>query len=219
MPTGLAIAINASALIERSAALSSVRTLRPGHFSHVASLAGATLIQIAAAPVVLRPAHFDNPHTLGGATLTASAGDEEDDMTPRRFWRLQMLKQASNGFALDELQFRTVVSGGQAATGGTPIESGHFGSEVPANAFDGATSKWAGGALSGLEYLGYDFGAGNEVDIVEVAIKSYTSEQAQTPYIFLVQKGDDGICWKDAWMGETTPDWGAAETRVFTRPA
>lgn len=222
MPTGLILAINASALIERSEALSTSQHLRPAHFSHFASLAGARLIQISAEPVALRPTHFDNPHSFGGATLVASAGDDtEIDMTPRRFWRIYLQHQNSNAFALDTLQFRETNGGGQGATGGTAIEgpSGHFGGEVPANAFDASTTKWSANAGTPGEWLGYDLGSGNAKDFVEVMIKSYTSEQAQTPDVFIVEKGDDGVNWLVAWHVQTTPDWGAAETRVFPRPA
>jgi hypothetical protein len=119
-------------------------------------------------------------------------------MAAHRYWRVRAIQ--ANGFpnGAAEVELRTVIGGSTVTTGGTAISSGDYsGGYDKSYAFDGNPTdghEWAGNAADG-SWIGYDFGAGNEKDIVEVA---YTARQfygAQSPYIASLDYSDDGSAW------------------------
>lgn len=122
-----------------------------------------------------------------------------------RYWRLTSMYQDDMRYAqVAGLKFRGVPSGPNLATGGTAIESGHYSSNVAANAFDGnSATVWegnsgAGNSASGNIWIGYDFGA--PVSIVEVEVEvNATYETGERPRAGWVHYSDDGANWVAAW--------------------
>lgn len=120
-------------------------------------------------------------------------------MTAHRYWRYQV--DAVNFGAYTscmELQLRTSIGGSSVATGGTASASSTGFGWVPANAFDGSTggNGWHSGNAGfpgTTEWLQYDFGAGNDKDIVEFAVFNRPANVGQVPSEFRLQYSDDGV--------------------------
>lgn len=142
-----------------------------------------------------------------------------------RYWRVVMTDTDAGNYAqIGSLSFRSVPNGPQLAAGGTAIESGHYGSNVAANAFDGNPSTvWE--SQSGSEnsfnlWVGYDFGAPVSVAEIEM-IMHPTYETDERPRAGWVQYSDDGSNWASAWpFGTWTwSDLIRASTSPFYSPS
>lgn len=126
------------------------------------------------------------------AGATAAAG--------HRYWRI--LVTANDGHAtaseFPEIEMHTSVGGADVCTGGTAIAGGGFTGSTPSNAFD--NNSGVGYVPTGTSgYIGYDFGAGNEKDIVEYSIGTGASTNATAlPKTFKLQWSDDNSSWTDA---------------------
>lgn len=111
-------------------------------------------------------------------------------------------------------------SGGADVTGsGTALASGETGtSEQKAYAFDNSTATyWQTASGSSGAWLGYDFGAGNEKEIVEISLQALSGYASRMPREADVQYSDDGSTWTTAWSFSFTSWTNAAQ--VFTRPS
>lgn len=145
-------------------------------------------------------------------------------MAAHRYWRLRSLANNGGGCTtITELIMATTPGGATVCSGGTIIKSSEqAGWEAP-KAFDGIVSGdqgWASanGDIDGA-WIGYDFGAGNSQDIVEVRVMSRThsSYLNQTPKLFFIQYSDDGTNWyqRGPSSGIQT-GWTANEIRTFS---
>jgi hypothetical protein len=135
-------------------------------------------------------------------------------MPAARYWRLEMQGRPSAITYCGELILRTVAGGAQAATGGTPISSADYAGFAKANAFDGNPSTlWLpsnGANVSG--WIGYDFGAGHERDIVEVAVDLTGHLAESTPEHMRMAYSLDGANWTPVYPIVRPPQ----ELAVFT---
>lgn len=139
-------------------------------------------------------------------------------MAAHRYWRMYIT--ANNGYSggfymvIGELQFRTSIGGSNVATGGTPISDSSFSGRPASNAFDGNTStSWASAGTGLPHYIGYDFGAGNEKDIVEMSVLP-ADQLAQWPTDWQLQYSDDGSTWSTLFRVQFT-DWSSSGPFVF----
>jgi len=136
-----------------------------------------------------------------------------------RYWRIVSMFQDNFSFVqIADLKFKGVPSGPNLATGGIPIESGHFRSNTAAQAFDGnPNTVWEGNATSGDSragniWVGYDFGSA--VSIVEVEVQVHpTYETDERPRAGWISYSDDGANWVPAWPFGT---WSWASTLIHT---
>lgn len=126
-----------------------------------------------------------------------------------RFWRFHMLSNQGGTYSeFYELVLKTEVGGPDIAIGGTPIgDGGNL-----QNAFDQSDQTSAG--IN--NYIGYDFGANNEKNIVEVEIwiNGYIPHNPSTGNI---EWSDDGSVWNIAWPVSRLPSVPAHA--VSTNPA
>ena len=118
---------------------------------------------------------------------------------------------------------RIVAGGSTVCTGGTVIKSSEQAGWEAVKAFDGIVTGdqgWASatGDIDGA-WIGYDFGSGNDKDIVEVALVSRTNVSGllQSPRYIVVQWSDDGTIWyqKGLFAGPWT-GWTATQTRTHS---
>lgn len=121
-------------------------------------------------------------------------------MAAHRAWRVRNLIANGNPVSCSELEMRTVEGGPNVCVGGTPIANGYYGRGYEiAKAFDGLKTdgnEWASNRNDALAWIGYDFGAGNEKDIVEIA---YTARQyygSQSPNTAVLEYSDDLVDWE-----------------------
>lgn len=141
-----------------------------------------------------------------------------------RHWRIYTTKSVANGsyLGLGQVELRG-ISGGpdltSSADAATKSSAGSAHSSFPAsNAFnDNEGNDWL--SLNGQgqqpNWVAWDFGAGNEQDIVEAALHPPGNLQS-APYDVSIQYSDDGINWITAW-DEGVQSWTSA-TKIFTKP-
>lgn len=143
------------------------------------------------------------------------------NMAAHRYWRLYITAANSASYVeLSEVEFRQVVGTPETPTGGIPLYSTQYNATTYAadKAFDGSTTTaWstANGAVVN-SFIGYDYGAGNSIEALEIAIRNNTNS-SYTPKDFHVEYSDDGIVWFLAavnWSNQI--GWGNREQRIFT---
>lgn len=124
-------------------------------------------------------------------------------MAAHRYWRLNLTAVTNPGtdFALAEVKFCTAVAGASVTSGGTASASSIFSGSFPAsNAFDSnITTFWHSAGGTAPQWIKYDFGLGNDKDIIEVGIVPPSSRAHQQPVSFDVQWSDDNSTWTTAW--------------------
>lgn len=142
-----------------------------------------------------------------------------------RYYRV-VVSAVGSGTAVGtiELELREVVGGPSVAVGagGTAFASKFSSSRPPSEAFDGVLTANNGCLETSATlpwHLGYDFGAGNEKQVVQYAVSSYptstqTSNRSFKDWTF--EGSNDGETWDtlDTVIGET--GWTLGEQRVFT---
>lgn len=120
-------------------------------------------------------------------------------MAAHRYWRVYITAvntKADGSTGLREIQFRETVGGASVLSGGTAsAESSYGGSWLPENAVDGNTgTEWVSGVEGVPHWWKYDFGVGNEKDIVEMAWVPRADIQ-QEPVDFQLQWSDNDVDW------------------------
>lgn len=155
-------------------------------------------------------------------------------MAAHRYWRIQVRATGggTNG-GIGELEMRIVPAGANVASGGTASASSVSGSYSAAKAFDGLTvdgganNAWQANLMGGSDglsswpWLQYDFGVGNDKDIVEIvmycpAAGGLATNQMPTAWKF--QYSDDNVIWKtirEYQFDSSTTAWAASTSRVY----
>ena len=144
-------------------------------------------------------------------------------MSAHRYWRFWFPTVGYAGVcAITELEMRTTAGGANVAVGGSGVASSYNALHPPSDAFDGSTlanNGWLSDASSEPQWLQYDFGAGNEKDIVEIVVKSAASGSGELnslsyfPVQFLVQFSDDYTHWTtQRAIGRLSWAWGDSKT-------
>lgn len=151
-------------------------------------------------------------------------------MAAHRYWRINILKGWDTtyiGYA--EVEFRDTVGGADLTGSGTPMgtEWTSVPSEYPQYAYDNVTTtRWqfhrsvsqtSGSQATG--WIGYDFGAGNEKDIIEVNVRNLHDTGGRNLRFALVEYSDDGTTWEPYWAIIENTSLGAGVAKTYTRPA
>jgi hypothetical protein len=179
-----------------------------------------------------------------GTTETGQRPASITSTGTHRYWRINCLSVILNdSVIIQDLQFMDAFGGADLTGSGTALSGDNWiFNGNPAKAFDGrATTAWGSDDDSTDKSIGYDFGAGNEVDIVEVAVTNTVTNDGSLSFIgspqyskgpasFYVEFSDNGKTWTRAWgvgvdknfapMNDlvTTPRWGYGDNvRVFTK--
>lgn len=141
-------------------------------------------------------------------------------MAAHRYWRVLVTKNNSevSGYqyvTIMELGLRTSIGGSSVATGGTASASSEAFGWVAANAFDGTTSGngWIGSndLVAPPQWLKYDFGSGNDKDIVEFKVATRSGavgvDRGQWPRDFALQYSDNNSTWTTLIEVGGETDW------------
>lgn len=146
-----------------------------------------------------------------------------------RYWRVLVLENQSAGSvpatSCDSLELKDTLGGSNLATTSTSaLSSGEFsGSFINDYAFNGTGSGlfWVSeNTTYGINWLGYDFGAGNEKEIIQFVWHKRPDSfgQVEAPTWGVVQYSDDGTNWSSAWSFHFTPNWGTgAESKTASQ--
>lgn len=145
--------------------------------------------------------------------------------TPHRYWRIQyrgvaagsqtgcgqiQMKETAGGPNLSNDPARAIASGSYSGPGGFYYWS---------RAFDGDPSHYwyqPGGNGYNGNWIGYDFGAGNEKAINYISMYA-PEDPSGLPYAFDIESSDDNIAWSFEWMGYWK-NWVVGNTYAFQRP-
>lgn len=145
-------------------------------------------------------------------------------MAAHRYWRIRVYRNSGDRYTgFTEIEMRG-ASGGPDLTGsGTALSSTPIQAGSAANVFNGLTNdliQWDNGGSGAGEWIGYDFGAGNDVEINEIAILPNKDSAGRSAYDFVVQYSDDGSTWtNDDWYCSIDSVWVVGTWKTFLRPA
>lgn len=141
-------------------------------------------------------------------------------MAAHRYWRLFVADTQTTvgSVQVAELQFREVAGVNQVPSGGVAIRSSVSTSSATyqaPNAFDGNNATYWRSSSRVNEWIGYDFGVGNEIEPVELLIGVSSSNLTYSPRHTAVEYSDDGVDWEVfCWIPAQT-GWTANENRAI----
>lgn len=120
-------------------------------------------------------------------------------MAAHRYWRIYITESVNaNNLDLREVEMRTSIGGADVTGSGTASASSEAGGFEASKAFDNNSSTtWYTGSTTRPQWLKYDFGAGNEKDIAELQITSWSEAEHIRTWQF--QYSDDNVNWTTLW--------------------
>lgn len=148
-------------------------------------------------------------------------------MAAHRYWRLRSRRPTTDSvYLIAELEMRASNGGADETgnVGGTSFGTAGFfsGSEGPDKAFNNNTGNWhqplneANNWADVDAITGWDFGSGNDKDIVEVAITINASFLTRCPSVFAIEYSDDNVTYTTLfWVTKET--WSGAGPHVFSK--
>jgi hypothetical protein len=140
-------------------------------------------------------------------------------MAAHRYWRIYITNTTGSASFLDirEIEMRTSIGGADVTGSGTATASTQgSGFEAP-KAFDNNSSTtWFTniGTNPLPQWIKYDFGAGSDKDIVEVALQCWAA--TEHPSCWELQYSDDNLTWSRSFLVESSLGWSANEWRSFS---
>lgn len=144
-------------------------------------------------------------------------------MAAHRHWRLYVEdNDGGASIVVAELEMYESPLGENVCTGGTASASSAVGSGLASEAFnqsmDLSISDNVGWKVSSAtdEWLAYDFGAGNEKDIVAIGI--WSRGTGTPPKDFRLEYSDNGSDWTVLFSVAGSSGWGSKEFRRFVHP-
>jgi hypothetical protein len=163
---------------------------------------------------------------VGGSVASSSgsasgSGSADFTSTAHRYWRIQITAVTGTDYVnFSTLELYSSVYGANIASGGTASASSTLSSFTPDLLFDGDPLTFWHSATSGSlpEWVAYDFGAGNEKEIVSIGIRVRDGNVNRAPRSFDVQWSDDGSSWTTAWSVSGASAWSDQEFRAFVDP-
>lgn len=143
-------------------------------------------------------------------------------MAAHRYWRIKNRACSSSQTGIGQIEMAETPGGATECTGGTAIASGSYGGPYsPSSSFTGTPSNnWftSGGTGYDGAWIGYDFGASNDKEIVEVRCGPGAEDISAMPRVFDIEYSDDNVTWTWAWTCYNTA-WVASTKVTFTKPA
>ena len=140
-------------------------------------------------------------------------------MAAHRYWRLYIISNNGGTYVeVAELEFRETAGVSQVPSGGTPLWSSLYSSSTiyqAANAFDGNNSTRWRASGSQNEWIGYDFGPGNDIEPVEILLGAFTSAATNNPRNIRVEYSDNGTDWSAYTHLEEQTGWSTSQNRVI----
>lgn len=141
-------------------------------------------------------------------------------MAAYRYWRIQITATQLEDYTdCKEIELRGEVDGDDLTdSGGSVIYSSQENGTTyaAANAFDNnASTAWVSDIAETMpQWIGWDFGASNEQEIVEISYTSWNADDA--PYSWQIDVSSNGTDWTpyDALPDQSA--WSPSETRVLS---
>lgn len=151
--------------------------------------------------------------SVAAATLAGTGGGGLPPLPgAHRHWRIHITANAGGDLsALTQVQMYEIPFAENAIGGGTVSADSEFSGTYPddnavdhllQDGSDSASNEklWASANTSPPHWIAYDFGMGNDIEILSVGLHMRRSDQsAQYPAAFSVQYSDDGSVWTTSW--------------------
>lgn len=121
------------------------------------------------------------------------------------YWRVvgSQTGVVKNYAAYSAMAFRDPGGSSIAASGGTAIESAHFGSFPVSNLFDGTDATfWESTNSNGVSWAGYHFASA--VEVMQIGLqRSAASMDGSFPAVLAhFQYSDNGVMWFTVWTAD-----------------
>lgn len=140
-------------------------------------------------------------------------------MAAHRYWRIRPTANSAgitNGdVRIQDIEFRTSAGGADVTGSGTASANSNYSGETAANAFDSVVRTYWRATLSTTQWIKYDFGAGQDKDIVEVAIAADAANPGNAPATFFIEWSDDNTAWTTWGSYSGITGWYAGQRRTF----
>jgi hypothetical protein len=140
-------------------------------------------------------------------------------MAAHRYWRIYIHEKsgAATFSAIAELELRTSIGGADVTGSGTASANSVTGGAA-ANAVDNNTGTiWGTSTGAVPHWWAYDFGSGQDKDIVELSITSRSSSAGSAPGRFELQYSDDNTNWSTQLFCHVDTSWPISTTYVFNK--
>lgn len=136
-----------------------------------------------------------------------------------RYWRILIHHSESltGGVSAAEIELRASQGGADQTGSGTPSASSEYsGTYAASKAFDNDSSTfWSSASNDYEEWIKYDFGSGNDVNIEEIIITNRNdSYYKESPSCFDLQYSDDDSIWT-TYMRWRDVGWTQGQTQSF----
>jgi hypothetical protein len=149
-------------------------------------------------------------------SLNYNMPEPADPAAIARYWRIYVTATVSTNHSYYEIEMRATSGGIDLCTGGSASASHN--SSTAYKAFnDNGGDYWISGVSGVDQWIQYDFGAGNEVNIKEIALKP--REWYYAPKNFSLQYSFDGVEYFEVaeWLN-VTEGWSPWEWAAFKVP-
>lgn len=164
-----------------------------------------------------------NITTTWGSATPQTFTKPDHTLGAYRRWRVNITDKIANSEAASasELEFRETVGGANALSGGTFTTLTQFGSVPgtydPDKTQDLNTATLWSAVKPYYEWIAYDFGAGNETAIFEIAWRSRTGGIVnQNPKTVSCEASADGVNWLVHWTDSNATTWTDGEQREYS---
>lgn len=139
-------------------------------------------------------------------------------MAAHRYWRINVTGNLSTAHCdIREIELRTSIGGADVTGSGTASASAEASGYEASKAFDdNASTLWYFSKTTYAlpQWIKYDFGAGNDKDIVEFALTAASSSEMVTD--FALQYSDDNSAWTTLYEIAGEYVWGSTEQKVYS---
>lgn len=164
---------------------------------------------------VLFPDIHDGKFSWNPAFAPSYTGSK---ITAVRYWRFNCYVHTADTYSCAEQEWALTPAGTDETGSGTFLASdATFGAAT--NAFDNNAATFWAPINSNFEFLGYDFGSGNNKAHAEVRWKSRSSGvPGQNPKVGEVQFSSDNALWQPGWICKDGVTWTDGMQKTFLDP-
>jgi hypothetical protein len=158
--------------------------------------------------IAISPVAHQGSASFGGVGAMAADND-----VAARYWRLYIRRNVNTATYdnITEIELREGVGGTDVTGSGTASAS----SGTAANAFDNNTGTVWTSSNQWTDWIAYDFGAGVQKAITEVAISANSTFPSDAPATWSLQYSDDNSNWTAKWYVADEDAWTASQQRVY----
>lgn len=139
-----------------------------------------------------------------------------------RYWRI-LINAKGSGFlsGFQEVQFRGAPGGADLtspalATARAIFSEERSGDEASMAFDDDVNTRWLSSTTVSPQWIGWDFGSGEEVTVNEVFFRNVSS--GISPTSVTIQSSQNNVTWADEWSVTSGLTTGTGSENTLTRP-